>query len=88
MAAGDASAPSPDSVTIVLHGYFSSAFSGSRRSASLPHEAAATPRAALTQLGVPVSAVGLLVVGKERVAMDDPLPPGARLDVLPLMGGG
>jgi len=87
--ARSSSAPAPaDTVTVVLRGYFSHYVQDSVRTVSLSLAEASTPRAALARLGVPVAAVGLLLVNKQIVGLDTPLSAGDTLEVLPLMGGG
>jgi hypothetical protein len=80
--------PIVDSVTIVLRGYFSRRLPDGIHAVTLPLTRAATPRAALAELTVPLDAIGLVLVNKEQASLDTPLCPGDAVDILPLMGGG
>ena len=80
--------PTVNSVTIVLHGYFSRRLPDGIHAVALPLTRAGTPRAALVALAVPLDAIGLVLVNKQQASLDTPLQPGDTVDILPLMGGG
>ena len=75
-------------VTVALHGYFSRQYSGSQRLLIAPLAEAATPRAVIAHLAIPLGAVGLILINNQQATLDAPLRGGDRLDILPLLGGG
>jgi hypothetical protein len=80
--------PAVDSITFTLRGYFSRRLPDGIHAVALPLTQAATPRHALAELGVPLDAIGLVLVNKQQASLDTALQPGDAVDILPLMGGG
>jgi molybdopterin converting factor small subunit len=75
-------------VTVVLHGYFSRRLPEGAHRYVLELAQAATPRVVAAHLGVPLGAIGLILINREQASMDTPLRAGDSVDILPLLGGG
>ena len=80
--------PAAQSITVALHGYFSQRYSGRQRPVIVPLAEAVTPRAVVARLGLPLGALGLVLINNQQATLDTPLHDGDRLDILPLLGGG
>lgn len=82
------SSAAPQTITLILRGYLSRRYQGSKHTEMLPLAVARTPRAALTHLGISPGAVGLVFVNQQQAGLDTPLSHDDVVEILPLLGGG
>lgn len=82
-------AGAPDAtVTVILRGYFSRRLPVGGKTFSLPLAETPTARAAVTRLGVPLPAIGLVLINRQQGDLDTSLQGGDTVELLPLLGGG